>query len=171
MAFTWDNWIDDNDHSLKVEIEGIPNLYHIDKIQDFQPIVLPSSLRRKTNKNFLYRQGELGLKEDNTFAEKYCVLNVLRQRLKIYNLDKTNRQVYSLKGAKLDETNSNEFMLVVEPKKITSKTLHFQALDQEDYTKWIDFLWRAILINKPDMVELKIEPMNSTKVLTFFIMK
>jgi hypothetical protein len=37
--------------------------------------------------------------------------------------------------------------------------------------EWVDFFWRAILINKPDMVELKIEPMNQTKVLTFYIMK
>jgi len=35
----------------------------------------------------------------------------------------------------------------------------------------VDYFWRAILINKPDMVELKVEPMNQTKVLTFYIMK
>ena len=32
VAFTWDHWVDDNDHTLEVEIEGITELYHIDKI-------------------------------------------------------------------------------------------------------------------------------------------
>ena len=33
---------------------------------------------------------------------------------------------------------------------------------------WIDFITRAILINTPEMVHFKIEPMNATKVLTFY---
>jgi vacuolar protein sorting-associated protein 13A/C len=32
VAFTWDHWIDDNDHVLEVEIEGMREEYHIDKI-------------------------------------------------------------------------------------------------------------------------------------------
>jgi vacuolar protein sorting-associated protein 13A/C len=32
VAFVWDHWIDDNDHILEVEIEGIRKDYHIDKI-------------------------------------------------------------------------------------------------------------------------------------------
>lgn len=67
----------------------------------------------------------LSLKEYDKFVDKYCVLNVLNQKLKIYTIDKTSRQVFSLKGGKLDETKNNEFMLVVEPKKITSRTLNF----------------------------------------------
>lgn len=42
-------------------------------------------------------------------------------------MDKTSREVYSLKGAKLDETRDTEFMLIVDPKKLTSRTFNFQS--------------------------------------------
>jgi vacuolar protein sorting-associated protein 13A/C len=75
-----------------------------------------------------------------------------------------------LKGAKLDETRDTEVMLTVDPKKLSSRTFNFQG-EQDAISEWVDYFWRAILINKPDMVELKVEPMNQTKVLTFYIMK
>jgi hypothetical protein len=33
--------------------------------------------------------------------------------------------MHSLKGAKVDESKDNEFMLVIDPKKITSRTINF----------------------------------------------
>lgn len=39
-----------------------------------------------------------------------------------------------------------------------STNLYFQTSTVEDASDWVDYLWRAILIDKPDMVELKIEP-------------
>ena len=67
VAFTWDHYIDEFEHILEVEIEGINQPYHIDKIQDFSPIVLPSNLRRKINKDFLYKQGKIHMKEYDKF--------------------------------------------------------------------------------------------------------
>lgn len=126
VAFVWDHWIDDNDHILEVEIEGISKEYHIDKIQDFQPIILPgSNHKRKANKNYLYKQGYMKLKQIDKFISVYCVLSVIKQKLKVYTHDKTSREVYNLKGAKLDETKDVEFMVIIEPKKITTCTLHF----------------------------------------------
>lgn len=40
-------------------------------------------------------------------------------------MNKTSREVYSLKGAKVDEAKDKEFMLQIDSKKITARTLHF----------------------------------------------
>ena len=120
VAFVWDHWVDDNEHALEVEIEGISKEYHIDKIQDFEPIVLPGQQKRKINKNYLYKQGVLNLKEVDKFLTVYCVLSVLKQKLKVYTMDRSSREVYSLNGAKLEESKETEFMLVIDPKKITT---------------------------------------------------
>jgi len=64
---------------LEVEIEGIKKDYHIDKIQDFEPIILPGSThRRKINKKYLYKQGVLKMKAIDKFIDVYCVLSVIK---------------------------------------------------------------------------------------------
>jgi hypothetical protein len=63
---------------LIAEIEEISESYNIDKIKDFPPIVLPSNHRRKINKDFLYKQGSVSIKEYESYELYYCVLNVLK---------------------------------------------------------------------------------------------
>ena len=35
--------------------------------------------------------------------------------------------------------------------------------------EWIDAIKRASLVNGPNMIHVKIDPVNSTKVITFFL--
>ncbi len=39
------------------------------------------------------------------------------------------------------------------------------------YNEWIESIWKAILINTPDQILFKIEPMDKTKKLTFYTSK
>lgn len=51
-------------------------------------------------------------------------------------------------------------MLKINPEKMLAKVIHIQTNTVEEANEWVDYLWRAILIDKPEMVELKIEPSN-----------
>ncbi|CAD8180234.1 unnamed protein product [Paramecium pentaurelia] len=171
VAFTWDHWIDDKEHVLEVEIEGQTEKYEIDKIQNFQPLTLPgqSQKRKKiVNKKYLYKQGNILIKDLDKPKEYYCTLNVLKQKFNVYSSDKKQHESYYLQGAKVDESKDNEFVLKINPEKMLSKNLHFQTKTVDEANQWVEYLWRAILIDKPEMVELKIEPSNQTKVVTFF---
>ncbi|CAK73960.1 unnamed protein product (macronuclear) [Paramecium tetraurelia] len=171
VAFTWDHWIDDKEHVLEVEIEGQTEKYEIDKIQNFQPLTLPgqSQKRKKlVNKKYLYKQGNIFIKDLDKPRVYYCTLNVLKQKFNVYSSDKKQHESYYLQGAKVDESKDNEFVLKINPEKMLSKNLHFQTKTVDEANQWVEYLWRAILIDKPEMVELKIEPSNQTKVVTFF---
>ncbi|CAD8085165.1 unnamed protein product [Paramecium sonneborni] len=171
VAFTWDHWIDDKEHVLEVEIEGQTEKYEIDKIQNFQPLTLPgqSQKRKKlVNKKFLYKQGFIFIKNLDRPKEYYCTLNVLKQKFNVYFNKRKQHESYYLQGAKVDESKDNEFVLKINPEKMLSKNLHFQTKTVDEANQWVEYLWRAILIDKPEMVELKIEPSNQTKVVTFY---
>jgi len=79
--------------------------------------------------------------------------------------DKDNRcETVSLKGAKIEESRELEFIVT----KANNDLLYFKAASTAEAKEWIEFISLAILINTPEMVYFKIEPMNATKVLTFY---
>ena len=64
VAFTWNNWTEEDDHILEIEIEGISKEYHIEKIFVFDPIEINNkrSLNENLNSNILFHEGVLNLK-------------------------------------------------------------------------------------------------------------
>lgn len=42
---------------------------------------------------------------------------------------------------------------------------YFDANSDKDAKEWTEYLWRAILLTTPDLVQFKIEPMERTKVI------
>jgi vacuolar protein sorting-associated protein 13A/C len=119
------------------------------------------------------KKGFLGRKRqyDDEYEEAYCVLSVLKQKLKIYNKDfPAFKQIIPLKAAKIDDFKDIEFVINVElGKKL--QFFAFRAKSEQEALEWVDFIKRAAFINSPNMIHVKIDPVNSTKVITFYILK
>lgn len=63
VAFTWNNWTEEDDHILEVEIEGIIKEYHIEKIFVFEPFEINNKISSiNMNSNLLFYESYLNLK-------------------------------------------------------------------------------------------------------------
>lgn len=63
--FTWEQWDDENDRILQVEIDGQLKDYPIEKTQECEPFILNPKHTNKQTKTHIYKQGNLqiGLNE------------------------------------------------------------------------------------------------------------
>ena len=98
----------------------------------------------------------------------------------MYGVD-DSKEIINLKGAKLEKIKENEFLIITQ-----KKEHHFIAEDSFEREEWEKSLWKAILLNNPDMVNInllnnknyilfkiyvKIEPVNLSKVIIFYDVK
>lgn len=171
QRFTWDEWVTEPyNHILEVEIDGKVQYYDIDKIADYKPIIIKQNtdLKQNINKKYLYKKGYLvytSKEQEIDHQQVYCIIDTYKQKFKVY--DKHNYEmVINLKGAKILETKNCEFII----SNSKGRDLHLFEVENQTATKeWIDHIWRTILINQPEMVHFKIEPMNQTKKLVFYV--
>ncbi len=110
-------------------------------------------------KGFISRKNQF----DEEYKEDYCVVNVAKQKLKIYNASLPNKKiVLPLKTAQIEDFKEKNFTLTVEIKKklefhsfrgIFSSIyiISLAATDQEDL-EWVDLIQKATLMNRPNMV-------------------
>jgi hypothetical protein len=97
------------------------------------------------------------------YNDYYCVLDIQNQKMKLYSLREKDVVKIYLKGFKVEESRENEFMLSK-----ADRNYNFKTYSQEDYRNWVEVLQRSILILTPEIIYFKIEPMGSTKLLTFY---
>lgn len=66
FRFTWEQWDDENDRILQIEIDGQLKDYPIEKIQECEPFILNANNEKKMNnqiKTHLYKKGKLTMKK------------------------------------------------------------------------------------------------------------
>lgn len=172
--FAWDNNV--MPHALSVEIESVPKSYLIDEIKDHEPLdviggddfISERDGAVKTKKGYLSQKGV----HDEKYQTVYCVLSAMKHVLKVYD---TNNHVKPLKiplsGAKIDDMKELEFMIIVPKKKKEFEFFVFKAETDEDATEWIMHLKKAAFSRNPNLIHVKVEPINSTKEVTFYTIK
>ena len=168
VNFTWEQWDDENDRILQVEIEGQLKDYPIEKTQECDPFILnPPTIKNvnRESKTHIYRKGYLKLAKDEKKKKDdcYCVLSVANQKMKLYDKDNSKKDTINLKGAKIENAIENEFILK------TSKNVSYQfkAKNEVDKSEWINHIWKSILLENPEIIFVKIEPVNLTKAIKF----
>ncbi|KAL4465070.1 hypothetical protein ABPG72_009448 [Tetrahymena utriculariae] len=172
--FTWDEWVVENDHILGVEIENETVYYNIDKIKDYPPIKIRESAdelnkKKAINKKFLYKKGKIRLKFKavDQYTTKFIILDVFQQKMKVYDEKKeVSGEVITLKGANIEDVRDQQFLMIK-----GNQHFYFEAISEKEAKEWTEYLWRAILLTTPDLVQFKIEPMERTKVLCFYQVK
>ncbi|EAR98069.2 PH domain protein, putative (macronuclear) [Tetrahymena thermophila SB210] len=172
--FTWDEWVVENDHILGVEIENETVYYNIDKIKDYPPIKIRESAdelnkKKAINKKFLYKKGKIRLKFKavDQYTTKFIILDVFQQKMKVYDEKKeVSGEVINLKGANIEDVRDQQFLMIK-----GNQHFYFEAISEKEAKEWTEYLWRAILLTTPDLVQFKIEPMERTKVLCFYQVK
>ena len=173
MTFSWDEMI--GEKLLEIEIESISAEYNLDTIKDYEPIPLGKLPEASATKNgkFLLKKGYLGRKKpyDEEYEDEYCVLSIAKQRLKLYNKKHPNiKEKIPLKGAKIEDMKDVRFILNVEVNK-KPKFIEFKAKNEDDAIEWVEFIKRAAFVHGPNIVYVKIDPVNSTKVIKFQMIK
>jgi len=173
ISFSWDEMI--GEKILEIEIESVSAEYNLDTIKDYEPIPLgkiPEASAARNGKFFL-KKGYLGRKKpyDEEYEEEYCVLSIGKQRLKLYNKKHPNiKEKIPLKGAKIEDMKDVRFILNVEVNK-KPKFIEFKAKNEDDAIEWVEFIKRAAFVHGPNIVYVKIDPVNSTKVIKFHMIK
>lgn len=171
-SFTWDDFLVHK--LLEVEVEGKVVNFKIDDMGYHKPIELIKSEGFYNEKgDSLLKKGYLKRKKpyDDDYTEEYCVLSIPRQRLKIYSSEPGDKVVIDLKGAKVEDQKDRDFVLNIENGK-KSELFSFRAKNENDARKWIEFIKKAAYIGNPNnMVHMKVDPVRSTKVVTFYLAK
>jgi hypothetical protein len=91
--------------------------------------------------------------------------------LKIYSIEEGGKIVIDLKQAKVEDQKDRDFVLNIESGK-KSELFTFRAKNENDARKWIEFIRKAAYIGNPNnMVHVKVDPVRSTKVITFYLAK
>jgi hypothetical protein len=171
-SFTWDDFLVNK--QLEVEVEGKVVSFKIDDMGYHKPIELIKSEGFYNEKgDSLLKKGYLKRKKpyDDDYTEEYCVLSIPRQRLKIYSSEPGDKVVIDLKGAKVEDQKDRDFVLNIENGK-KSELFSFRAKNENDARKWIEFIKKAAYIGNPNnMIHMKVDPVRSTKVVTFYLAK
>lgn len=63
------------------------------------------------------------------------------------------------KGANIEDNREQTFVMIK-----GNQHYYFKATSEKEAKEWTEYLWRAILLMTPDLVQFKIEPMQKTKV-------
>lgn len=172
--FAWDDMT--LPHKLIVTIEGFQKEYSLDDIKDHEPIELrknPVETKEIPEDESSLKKGILlrkGLYEEE-YREYYCVLSVLKQMLKIYEKKTSTQPIkINLKEAKIDDLNDQEFIILCSRDAKDRKSTNFyffKARNDREAIEWMTAINAASRIKDPNVVYVKIEPVQSTKVITF----
>jgi len=168
LNFTWEQWDDENDRILQVEIDGQVKEYPIEKTQECEPFILNPPTFKNINKQIkthIYKKGYLQIRQSDKKKKEdyYCVLSVANQKMKLYDKDNSKKITINLKGAKIENALENEFVLR------TSKSViyQFEAKSDSEKSDWVNHIWKSILLENPEIIFVKIEPENLTKAIKF----
>ena len=148
----------------------------MDDIKDHEPIELRKNIEvsqevhedsTSLKKGILLRKGMY----EEEYKEYYCILSTLKQQMKIYEKKSTNRPIkINLKEAKIDDLNDQEFIVLCsrDMKNRKNTTFYFfKAATDAEAIEWMNAINVATKIRDPNVVYVKIEPVQSTKVITF----
>ena len=172
--FAWDEIT--HPHELLVEIENVRGRYEIDEIGDHRTMDLSEGnemqLEREEGNNltkgYLRRKGL----HDDKYQEVYCVLSQRKQVLKVYEKSNPGKpQKIILAGSKIDDMRDQEFMIMAPKNKKEFEFFVFKASSEEEFQDWIRSIKRAVILSNPNLIFVKVEPIDSTKVVTFYTLK
>ena len=167
VNFTWEQWDDENDRILQVEIDGQLKEYSIEKTQECEPFILnPPRMKiiNKQSKTHIYKKGYLQRQNEKKKKDDYyCVLSVANQKMKLYEKDNSKKTTINLKGAKIENALENDFIL----KTAKNVTYQFVAKTDSEKSDWVNHIWKSILLENPEIIFVKIEPENLTKAIKF----
>ena len=105
------------------------------------------------------------------------MLSVGGQKLKLYDEKTNSKKKIILRQAKIDSYNDNEFVLKVANVKqpfiflgkitFSIKENIFTKAEEGQCQDWVNFIWKSILLENPEIIFVKVEPFNLTKIIQF----
>lgn len=163
-------------HKLLVEIENNQKEYSLDDIMEHKPLDLNEGNEIQIEREDLsnLKKGYLRRKDlhEDKFQRVYCVLSQYKQRIKVYDTLNPNKPLHiNLSGAKIDDMKDLEFMIISPKNKKEYESFLFKAESEPDAADWVRCIKRATLFGNPNLIHVKVEPINSTKVITFYTIK
>ena len=144
----------------------------MEKAEGFESIVIENKKSQNIiNKNFLFYDGDIKLKSLDMLIPYFCLVDVIKQKLILYTENKKQKTVYFLKQAKVEEGKENDFLVILNGGTSSGDFLNIICESAEITQRWIEFIERAIQINRPETIELKIEPIKEGRLLSFYCVK
>ena len=120
LPYAWDE-CSYTKRTLEVMIENSKEDYLLDSIGEGTPLKLSQQSDVVAENKDILKKGFLSRKnlydDDQDYVKEYCMLNVPKQKLKLYNKKANEKQTIILKGARIDFAKDKEFILVCEDTK------------------------------------------------------
>lgn len=105
------------------------------------------------------------------------MLSVGGQKLKLYDEKTNSKKKIILRQAKIDSYNDNEFVLKVANMKqpyifqgknsLKKYNNNLTKAEEGQCQDWVNFIWKSILLENPEIIFVKVEPFNLTKIIQF----
>lgn len=109
---------------------------------------------------------------EEEYQPVYCVLSQYKQKMKVYDALNSNHPLkINLSGAKIDDMKNLEFMITTPKNKKEFAFFFFKAESEQDAIDWVRCIKKAAFFSNPNLIHVKVEPINSTKVITFYTIK